>query len=121
MGDVSKNFSREEFACNCGCGFAAVDIALLCGLQELRDKSGKSITISSGCRCDERNKRVRGSSKSFHKFGMAADITIAGLTPAQMAALADKVPEFQRGAIITYTTRGFIHVDVRGKKYREVR
>lgn len=121
MGDVSKNFSRKEFACNCGCGFAAVDIALLCGLQELRDIAGRGITISSGCRCELHNKKVGGASKSFHKFAMAADIVIAGLTPTQMAALAEKVPEFQKGAIITYKSKGFIHVDVRGKKYREVR
>ena len=80
MGDVSKNFSRKEFACNCGCGFAAVDIALLCGLQELRDIAGRGITISSGCRCEARNKKVGGASKSFHKFAMAADIVIAQAT-----------------------------------------
>ena len=39
MGTVSKNFSRSEFACKCGCGFDAVDVDLLAGLQALRDLS----------------------------------------------------------------------------------
>ena len=26
MGDLSENFSRSEFECKCGCGFATVDV-----------------------------------------------------------------------------------------------
>ena len=121
MGDVSKNFSRREFACKCGCGFDAVDVDLLVGLQKLRDLAGAGIKINSACRCEAHNKKVGGASKSRHKFAKAADIVISGLKPAEMAALAEKIPEFQKGAIIIYNTQGFIHVDVRGVKYREVR
>ncbi len=119
MGDVSKNFSRKEFACKCGCGFNAVDISLLAGLQALRDLSGRPISITSACRCESHNKRVGGASKSQHKYAKAADIVIQGLTPGEMASLAEQMPEFQTGAIITYMRRGFIHVDVRGKRHRE--
>ncbi len=121
MGDVSKNFSRKEFACKCGCGFDAVDINLLAGLQALRDLANRSISITSACRCESHNKRVGGASKSQHKYAKAADVVIQGLTPAEMTKLAEQVPEFQKGAVITYNGDGFIHVDVRGKKYREVR
>jgi uncharacterized protein YcbK (DUF882 family) len=120
MGDVSKNFSRREFACKCGCGFNAVDIGLLAGLQALRDLSGSAITITSACRCESHNKKVGGASKSLHVKAKAADIVIHGLTPREMAALAERVDVFQKGAIITYTKKGFIHVDVRGIKYREI-
>ncbi len=121
MGDVSKNFSRKEFVCKCGCGFNAVDVDLLAGLQALRDLAGRPISITSACRCESHNKRVGGASKSQHKYAKAADIVIQGLTPGEMATLAEKVDVFQKGAIITYNKDGFIHVDVRGKKYREVR
>lgn len=124
MGDVSKNFSRKEFACNpvkCGCGFDAVDVDLLAGLQALRDLAGRGITINSACRCAKHNKAVGGASNSYHMKAKAADIVISGLKPAEMAALADKIPQFQKGAIIVYQKDGFIHVDVRGEKYREVR
>lgn len=121
MGDVSKNFSRKEFACKCGCGFDAVDIALLCSLQALRDLADKGITISSACRCTTHNKKVGGASNSYHVKVKAADIVIKGLKPTEMAKLAEEVSEFEKGAIIVYNKDGFIHVDVRGKKYREVR
>ncbi len=120
MGDVSKNFSRKEFACKCGCGFDAVDVDLLSGLQALRDLAGRPITITSACRCEAHNKKVGGASKSYHVKAKAVDIVIQGLKPMEMAALAEQVPQFQKGAIITYMKKGFIHVDVRGKKYREV-
>lgn len=119
MGDVSKNFSRREFACKCGCGFDAVDVDLLNGLQALRDNSGRAITITSACRCESHNKKVGGASKSLHVKAKAADIVIQGLTPKEMAALAEQVPQFQKGAIITYIKKGFIHVDVRSNRYRE--
>lgn len=121
MGTVSKNFSRSEFACKCGCGFDAVDPRLITGLQALRDLADRPITINSACRCETHNKHVGGASRSYHKQGKAADIVIAGMKPAQMAALAEKIPQFQKGAVIVYNKNGFIHVDVRGKKYREVR
>ena len=28
MGDLTKNFSRSEFACKCGCGFDDIDLVL---------------------------------------------------------------------------------------------
>lgn len=121
MGDLTKNFSRSEFACRCGCGFADVDPELVKGLQALRDLCSKPITITSGCRCKAHNKRVGGVSKSQHLLGKAADIFIPRLTPRKMAELAEQIPQFQRGAIITYVKNGFIHVDVRGKRYREER
>lgn len=112
MGDVSRNFSRKEFACKCGCGFDAVDVDLLAGLQALRDLAGRGIAITSACRCESHNKRVGGVSGSLHKKGKAADIVIQGMTPAEMAALAEQVPAFQKGAVITYTRNGFIHVEL---------
>lgn len=121
VGTVSKNFSRSEFACKCGCGFDAVDVDLLAGLQALRDLAGRSITINSACRCEAHNKKVGGASQSYHKKAKAADIVIKGLNAAQMGVMAEKIPQFQKGAIIVYSKEGFIHVDVRGKKYREVR
>ena len=119
MGDVSKNFSRKEFACKCGCGFDAVDVDLLAGLQALRDLAGKQITITSACRCESHNKKVGGASKSYHVKAKAVDVVIQGLSPTQMTALAEQVLQFQKGAIITYMKKGFIHLDVRGKKYRD--
>lgn len=123
MGDLTKNFSRREFACKCGCGFDDVSRELVEGLQQLRDLAGKPITVTSGCRCPKHNAspKVGGVKNSQHLTGKAADIVIAGMSPRKMAELAEQITAFQKGAIITYVKRGFIHVDVRGRKYREER
>ena len=74
--DWSKypNFDEWEFRCPC-CGSVGNGIAttLVDALQDLRNKTGKAITISSGYRCSKRNKAVGGVSNSKHLYGMAAD------------------------------------------------
>ena len=43
-------------------------------LDEIREKYGKPIIITSGYRCKELNKKVGGKSNSFHLKGLAADL-----------------------------------------------
>jgi uncharacterized protein YcbK (DUF882 family) len=119
MGDLSKNFSRLEFTCRCGCGLDSIHPDLIAGLQALRDKIGCAIHISSGCRCENHNNTVGGEKNSQHlpKNGCkAADITSRNLTPRQLKAQAEKIPGFNNGGIGLY--KGFLHVDVRGYKAR---
>lgn len=44
-------------------------------LDPLREAYGKPIRVNSGYRCPKLNEAVKGSSKSDHMKGMAADIT----------------------------------------------
>ena len=83
MGDLSKNFSRKEFACPCGCGFDDIDLGLVNNiLQPIRDKFGP-VHITSGCRCllynrtlkDKRGRRL-SKDTSQHVLGKAADIKV---------------------------------------------
>lgn len=78
QGSLTKNFSFYEFACKCGrCSFVdgyQIDQNLVKKLQVVRDGFGKSIQISSGLRCTEHNRSVRGSPTSYHLFGRACDI-----------------------------------------------
>jgi uncharacterized protein YcbK (DUF882 family) len=86
MGDLTKNLSRHEFACKCGCGFDIVDFDLPTILQEtadyfhmtcqISDVVGISITINSGCRCPGHNENEGGSENSRHMLGNAADFKI---------------------------------------------
>lgn len=81
-GDLTKNFSRKEFACQCGCGFDTVDYGLVVTLQALADKFegflGKdiSILVTSGCRCRNHNTNIGGSANSQHTLGRAADFKV---------------------------------------------
>ena len=54
-------------------------------LEPLREFLGKPIHITSGYRCPELNRRVGGSTHSYHQRGWAADITVPGKTPAGLA------------------------------------
>lgn len=115
MGDLSKNFSRHEFACqgkNC-CGHAApIHPDLISGLQQLRDRVGLELTINSGFRCIKHNKEEDGENNSYHTLGMAADVASPeGMTVQQLVAAAETIPLFRDGGIGIYPNR--VHLDVR--------
>jgi uncharacterized protein YcbK (DUF882 family) len=115
MGDLSANFSRAEFKCNCKkCLCDTVDTELVKALQAIRDKTG-TITVVSGHRCAEHNRRVGGAPASRHLLGQAADIRVDGWTPSQVYDLACKMYPDNFG-IGLYPT--FVHVDVRPAKTR---
>lgn len=112
---MTKNFTREEFACRCGCQFDTVDYELLVLLQEVRDHFDTPVTITSGCRCPSYNNIVGGAYKSQHMFGKAADIQVTGREPSEVVKfINNKYP----------TTLGlkpydsWVHVDVRSGYWR---
>ena len=112
---VSKNFKRSEFACQCGCGFDAVDVELLQVLQDVRDHFGKKTHINSGCRCIRHNQYVGGDDDSQHLISKAADIVVFWVNPVFVADyLNRKYPD--KFGIGRYTD--FTHVDVRAEKAR---
>ena len=81
------NFAREEFECECGCGFDTVDYELINDLQSSRIYFsmlyGKvKVVITGGNRCEAHDEEVQKdanpnyiphSSKSTHKEAKAAD------------------------------------------------
>jgi zinc D-Ala-D-Ala carboxypeptidase len=66
MGDLTKDFSRHEFSCKCGCNFDKINIAFVEKLQRIRDMLGYSLKVVSGCRCKKHNRDVGGDSTSDH-------------------------------------------------------
>ena len=117
MGDLTKNFSRNEFKCKCGkCTNNYIDIRLVKGLQALRNLIGKPIIINSATRCKAHNEAVGGVPNSQHVQGRAADIFVEGMTPESLARKAEQIDAFRDGGIGTYGT--FVHVDVRGHRAR---
>ena len=115
MGDLSKNFSRSEFACkgtNC-CGHSApVQPELISALQALRNQLNLPLSITSGFRCNRHNESVGGAARSFHTLGMAADVAcLEGMTAEDLAQAAEAIPAFQQGGIGIYPS--WVHLDVR--------
>lgn len=111
MGDLSEHFSRAEFACKCGCGFATVDTKLLELLEAVREHFDQPVTINSACRCSAHNKSIGGAENSQHTMGMAADIVVAGVEPAEVHEFITAHVGKYWGGIGKYET--FTHIDAR--------
>lgn len=84
-------------------------------LEQIRVHFGKPVIINSGYRTEAKNKAVGGAPFSQHKYGLAADIRIAGVTPRQIAAYAETLLSRSGGSGV-YST--FCHVDVRTARSR---
>jgi uncharacterized protein YcbK (DUF882 family) len=111
MGDISKNFSRSEFACKCGCGMDTVDSELLELVQVIRDKFGP-INITSANRCEKHNAKVGGVKGSQHTKSRAADIVPVNASIGEVHTFI--IENFNNIGIGLYNS--FIHVDSRGHK-----
>jgi len=117
MGKISKNFNRQEFACQCGCGFDTVDVKLVEILQDVRDHFMKPIKINSGCRCVKHNKAVGGSQGSKHVLAKAADFVVEGVHENEVYSYLDDKYSDTLGLGLY---KGRTHVDSREHKARWV-
>ena len=82
MGDITKNLSRHEWGCECGCGFDTVDFELPKIIQGAADMFAAvdgidvRIDITGPNRCVEHNKAIGGAENSQHIYGRAADFKL---------------------------------------------
>ena len=70
---VAPHFSLREFECRC-CRRVQLATRLVLLLEDLRTHWGCLVVITSGYRCEGRNKIVGGSASSLHRHGQAMDI-----------------------------------------------
>lgn len=109
---LSTNFTVKEFACNDGTDAVFVAPRLVMVLQSIRSHFGKAVNIHSGYRTPPYNAQVGGVDGSQHTYGTAADISIKGVSVADVAAYARSImPDW--GGVGIYKEQGFVHVDVR--------
>ena len=120
---ITKNFSKREFDSKDGSVMpdsVLVNVTkLACSLQRLRDRLGVPISINSGYRSPEHNKRVGGVANSQHVTGKAADIAAKGVSPKKVAEAIEQLilsGDMLQGGIGIYDT--FTHYDIRGKRTR---
>jgi uncharacterized protein YcbK (DUF882 family) len=123
MAKLTNNFTLEEFNSKCGRDIPnnvlPNILQLAKNLQVLRDAVGKSISITSGYRSPQHNKKIGGAKDSQHVKGMAADIKVSGMTPKEVALVIEGLIEqgkMKQGGIGIYPS--WVHYDVRGTKAR---
>lgn len=126
VGDLTRDFSRREFRCRCGCGLADPHPQLVAGCQQLRELVGVPVTVNSGSRCRAHNDKPahlggaggERNSKHLpqpgHGHTLAADL-VAGVPLLRLYEAAKAVPQFAAGGIGVYLDAGGerVHVDVR--------
>lgn len=109
---LSENFRVSEFKCKDGTNRILIDLEMIYILQEIRNISGKSVTINSAYRTASWNRKQGGVSNSYHLYGRAFDIKTAGLSLDDICAIANTLGV---KGIIRYPT--FVHIDSRANKY----
>ena len=131
MGDLSRNFSRSEFECKCGCGFFKENPLLIATLQKIRDYANRKslnetdipMFVNSGCRCAAHNAAVGGveerpddpGSGSQHLYGRAADVRIPGWESERLLNLIKRMALEDR-IYVGYAYKiddTSVHIDVR--------
>ena len=144
MGDLSKNLSRHEMACKCGCGFDTVDYVLVNVLQGAVDYFEEFLEVeivldvSGGNRCRRHNVSLRElfqssdgkmgaltADESEHIYARAADVKLFEKVSGKQVApslVAAYFELFGKGLSVgRYSSR--THVDTRtdgGKRWRSM-
>lgn len=131
MGDITRNLSRHEFRCRCGCGLADPHPLVVTGGQEIADRTAAAaIIVRSGGRCAVHNAADGGAPDSQHLprperagYTCAADYVFRGVPLSTVVDAAQLVGAFAAGGIGVYLDNrpggiDRIHVDVRGSVAR---
>ena len=113
---ITPHFKVREFACSDGSDVVFVSTSLVDILEAIRVHFGRPVTITSGYRTVSYNASLKNSSKkSQHCNGLAADIKVAGVSPAAGGDYAEQLLG-SHGGVGRYST--FTHIDVRADKSR---
>lgn len=120
---LEQNFKLSEFRCKDGTDVPEELMdnvkQLAKNLQVLREHLGTSITVISGYRTPEYNKKIGGAKRSQHMLAKAADIIVPGLTSLEVRDTILKLikeGKMDKGGVGIYPT--FTHYDVRGRNAR---
>lgn len=120
---LSKNFSKSEFMCSCGCEMPKEVLnnvqKLANQLQIIRNKVNVPITINSAYRCPKHNSIIGGAKSSQHLQGKASDIVIEGYSNDDVADLIEELiasGDILQGGLGRYNS--FTHYDIRKTKAR---
>lgn len=113
--DNIKYFKKEEFTCKCGCGLNNINLKLVQIADEIREKIGVPLIVSSGCRCSKHNKNVGGVLNSRHISGKAVDLIAKGKDKNELLKLCQDYVN-QGKARYTYTNNknmgNAVHIDI---------
>lgn len=120
---LTKNFNLDEFQSKDGAPMPK-DVEknireLAKNLQVIRNYFNLPLSISSGYRSPAHNSKIGGAKDSQHKYGRAADFSISGKSPIEVAKVIEDLiaaGKIKQGGLGIYPT--WVHYDIRGTKAR---
>lgn len=112
--DEIKYFKKGEFACKCGGKYcngypAEMKEKVVKAADKVRKHFAKSITVSSGLRCEQHNANSGGVANSRHRYGKAIDFCVSGKTSAEVLAYVQTLSEIRYSYAINDR---YVHMDV---------
>lgn len=107
-----NNFTREEFACKCGCETNEIKDETIDFAQELRDSCGFALSVSSGYRCLNHPVEAKKSKPGTHPKGLAVDFAVSHAKARTLISKAVANPKLKGLGINQKGAGRFIHVDI---------
>lgn len=105
--DSTTYFTKKELECKC-CGKCDLETDFKDRVLDLRIAFGQSMESNSCFRCEDHNKDVGGSLRSFHLKGMAMDVKCPNSEyKARLARVA-----LNKGFTVGVYSK-FLHIDIR--------
>lgn len=114
---LTKHFKLSEIHCHgkgC-CSTTKIDIAVVKIAEKMRCALGVPITIESGYRCPEHNKKVGGANGSGHCMGTALDLTTKNVSRERLAVLAELCGAKRIGIYMTDNKKCMVHIGTGAK------
>lgn len=92
-----KNFKKTEYKCKCKGQYCLgypheISIHIVMADQYARNIYNKSVSITSGLRCKDWNKKQGGTANSVHPKGQASDSGIEGVKASTLRATYKELP-----------------------------
>jgi len=120
LGNLSTHFWKWEFKCPCmKCIRKKVRVSslllfkleMMITIIDMSVEAHRPVTVNSGNRCEEYNKKIGGVPNSPHipnPDGEAADIRVEGMTSLELGLVAEEV-----GGLRIGIGKNYIHVDTK--------
>ncbi len=86
--------------------------------QQIRNRLGKPMRITSWYRDPVNNRRVRGARDSRHLYGDAIDFYVDGYTTHSLYQFVENTGLVDNGGLGKYAGMSIVHIDARGSRAR---
>ena len=106
------NFSREEFACQCGCNTNSIKDELIDVLQEIRSDTCVAMIVTSGYRCPKHPIEMAKAEPGAHTDGTEADIRVRGENAFKVARAAFAHPGITAIGVKQEGTVRYLHLGI---------